>query len=75
MKMTRSEVVYLLLGILCVMQISKAAPVTDVRDGNNIVDEIIMKLKQLKQQSEGNEKSVCVCPVTQKKTKKNVVCR
>ena len=53
MKMTRSEVVYLLLGVLCIIQISNAAPVTDVRDGNSIVDEIIMKLKQLRQQNEG----------------------
>lgn len=53
MKMTRSEVVYLLLGVLCIIQITNAAPISDVRDGNSIVDEIIMKLKQLRQQSEG----------------------
>lgn len=52
MKMTRSEVVYLLLGVLCIIQLSNTAPVTDVRGDNSIVDEIIMKLKQLRQQSE-----------------------
>jgi hypothetical protein len=36
------------------MQISNAAPA--VADGNNnVVDEILMRLKQLKQQSEGKE--------------------
>ena len=55
MKMTRSEVVYLLLGVLCIIQISNAAPISDVRDGNSIVDEIIMKLKQLRQQNEGKK--------------------
>lgn len=36
------------------VQFTCSAPVTDVHDGNDIVDEIIMRLKQLKQQSEGN---------------------
>lgn len=53
MKMTRSEVMYLLLGVLCIIQITNAAPISDIRDGNSIVDEIIMKLKQLRQQNEG----------------------
>lgn len=54
MKMTRSEMLCLLLGIFCIMQMTIAAPVaSDTRDANNVVDEIIMKLKQLKQQSEG----------------------
>ncbi|KAG5673646.1 hypothetical protein PVAND_003674 [Polypedilum vanderplanki] len=54
--MTRSEILCFLLGVLCIMQISAtvAAPATDVREGNNnIVDEIITKLKQLRQQNEG----------------------
>ncbi|KAG5673645.1 hypothetical protein PVAND_003674 [Polypedilum vanderplanki] len=53
--MTRSEILCFLLGVLCIMQISAtvAAPATDVREGNNnIVDEIITKLKQLRQQNE-----------------------
>ncbi|CRL07271.1 CLUMA_CG020250, isoform A [Clunio marinus] len=36
------------------MQISLAAPVTDSREGNDFVDEIIHRLNQLKQQNEGN---------------------
>lgn len=54
--MTRIEIVVcLLLGVsFCFMQISNAAPA--VADGNNnVVDEILMRLKQLKQQSEGKE--------------------
>lgn len=54
--MTRIEIVLcLLMGVLCFMQISNAAPA--VADGNNnVVDEILMRLKQLKQQSEGKGK-------------------
>lgn len=50
--MTRIEIVMcILVGVVCLMQISNAAPVSD--GNNNVVDEILMRLKQLKQQSEG----------------------
>ena len=56
MKMTRSEILCFLLGIFCIMQITiDAAPVSEIRDTNNIVDEILMRLKQLKAQSEGKK--------------------
>jgi hypothetical protein len=52
-KMTRIEIVMcLLVGVVCFMQISSAAPVSD-GNNNNVVDEILMRLKQLRQQSEG----------------------
>jgi hypothetical protein len=40
------------------MQMTNAAPaLSDARDANNVVDEIISKLKQLRQQSEGKKES------------------
>ena len=49
MRMTRIEMVMcLLLGVFCLNQISSAAPVSD--GNSNVVDEILMRLKQLKQQ-------------------------
>lgn len=54
MKMTRIEtVMFLLLGVSCFIHISSSAPVSDAN--NNVVDEILMRLKQLKQQSEGKK--------------------
>ena len=54
MRMTRIEMVMcLLLGVFCLNQISSAAPVSD--GNSNVVDEILMRLKQLKQQSEGKK--------------------
>ena len=52
MKMTRSEIVCLLMGLLCVMQITAAPAVnTDAQArNNNALDEIIMRLKELRQQ-------------------------
>lgn len=45
----------LIVAFASFVQLSLAAPRFDVHDGNDVVDEIIMKLKQLKQQGEGNE--------------------
>lgn len=54
MRMTRIEMVMcLLLGVFCLNHISSAAPVSD--GNNNVVDEILMRLKLLKQQSEGKK--------------------
>lgn len=54
-KMTRIEIVVcLLLGVFCFMQISSAAPAV-AEGNNNVVDEILMRLKQLRQQSEGKD--------------------
>jgi hypothetical protein len=56
--MTRIEIVMcILMGVVCFMQISSAAPVSD--GNNNVVDEILMRLKQLKQQSEGEDDEKC----------------
>lgn len=56
-EMTRIEIVVcLLLGAFCCVQITSAAPVAD-GNNNNVVDEILMRLKQLRQQSEGKESS------------------
>lgn len=52
-RMTKSPILCLILAFACYMQFSTAAPVIDSRQGNDVVDEIILKLKQLKQQSEG----------------------
>lgn len=59
MKMTRSEIVCLLLGALCIMQIS-AAPVsnTNAHDENKIIDEILVKLSQMKLPNEGKNMNV-----------------
>jgi hypothetical protein len=53
--MTKIESVCLLLMAVCLVQCVIAAPVTEARDGNNnLVDDIIVKLKQLRLQNEGN---------------------
>jgi hypothetical protein len=54
-KMTKSKMLCLIVAFACFVQLSIAAPVAESRSGNDVVDEIIQKLKQLKQQSEGNE--------------------
>lgn len=51
--MLKFEVLCLLVSVFCVIQLSKALPVRQEADGNELVDEIIFKLKQLKQQNEG----------------------
>jgi hypothetical protein len=51
-KMTKSKILCLIAAFACV-QLSLAAPIAESHQPNDVVDEIIMKLKQLKQQSEG----------------------
>ncbi|CAO1421105.1 unnamed protein product [Diamesa hyperborea] len=51
--MLKFEVFCLLVTVFCVIQLSIALPVRQEADGNELVDEIIFKLKQLKQQNEG----------------------
>lgn len=53
-KMTKLQILFLVIFVSFVQFIS-SAPVTDIHEGNDIVDEIIMRLKQLKQQTEGNK--------------------
>lgn len=50
-KMTK--MLYLFVAFSCLLKLSVAAPFIDNHQSNDVVDEIIMKLKQLKQQSEG----------------------
>lgn len=54
-KMTKVKVMCLIVAFAALLQLAAAAPRFDSHEGNDVVDEIIMKLKQLKQQSEGNE--------------------
>lgn len=54
-KMTKIQVMFLLVAFAALIQFTTAAPHFDGHEGNDVVDEIIMKLKQLKQQGEGNE--------------------
>lgn len=61
LEMTKVKVLCLTVAFVCLAQLSTAAPVTDSRTGNDVVDEIIMKLKQLKQQSEGKGGSKLCC--------------
>lgn len=53
-EMTKVKMLCLIVAIASFVQFSLAAPHFDGHDGNDVVDEIIMKLKQLKQQGEGN---------------------
>ena len=58
-KMTKSKMLCLSVAFACFVHLSIAAPLSENHQGNDVVDEIIMKLKQLKQQSEGKiEKSL-----------------
>jgi len=57
-KMTKVELVCLLLTACCLMELTMAAP---VESGPDVVDEIIAKLKQLRQQTEGKVCGVEVC--------------
>lgn len=68
-KMTKVQVICLIVSFAALMQFTVAAPHFDSHDGNDVVDEIIMKLKQLKQQGEGNGivkslENVVKCAVT-----------
>lgn len=53
--MTKVKVMCLIVAFTALVQLTNAAPHYDGHEGNDVVDEIIMKLKQLKQQGEGNE--------------------
>lgn len=53
--MTKVKVLCIFVAFACIMQVSMAAPV-DNHEGNEIVDEIMMRLRQLKAQSEGKGK-------------------
>jgi hypothetical protein len=52
--MTRIEVLCLLLATFCLIELTIAAPAQS--EGNDVVDEIIAKLRFLKLQAEGNIK-------------------
>lgn len=54
-KMTKVKVLCLTVAFACLMQLSMAAPAMDGHDGNDVVDEIIAKLRQMKAQGEGKE--------------------
>lgn len=56
-KMTKVKMLFLILACASFVQFSLAAPRFDGHERNDVVDEIIMKLKQLKQQ-EGNKRTV-----------------
>lgn len=58
-KMTKITVLCLIVASACLVQFSLAAPMLDNHEANEVVDEIIMKLKQLKLQGEGKQ-NVCV---------------
>lgn len=55
MEMMKFQFLFLAVFVFFV-QFTCSAPVMDVHDSNDIVDEIFNKLKQLKQQSEGRDK-------------------
>lgn len=55
-KMTKVKVLCLIVAFIGLVQLSMAAPVSDGHEGNDVVDEIIAKLRQLKVQSEGKRK-------------------
>lgn len=59
-KMTNVKVLCLIAAVACLVQLSVGAPVSDGHEGNDIVDEIISRLRLLKQQSEGKRKMFCV---------------
>lgn len=49
--MTRIELMCLILATVCLLELTIAAPAPS--EGNDVVDEIIAKLRFLKQQAEG----------------------
>lgn len=51
--MTKVKVLCLVMAFAAFMEVSLAAPTADGHETNEVVDEIIMRLKQLRQQSEG----------------------
>lgn len=72
-KMTKSKNLCLILALATVLvQLSLAAPVIERGQGSEI-DEIIMKLKQLKQQSEGKNWKIAwkICVVVKLVVVKN----
>lgn len=52
-KMTKTQMLCLIVAF-SIVQFTAAAPVSDGHESNDVLDEIIMRLKQLKQ-NEGNE--------------------
>lgn len=56
-KMTKVHFLCLIVACASFVQFSFAAPHFDGHEANDVVDEIIMKLKQLKQ-GEGNKRNV-----------------
>lgn len=54
-KMTKITMMCLLVAFACVVQTSFAAPMPENHEGNEVLEEILARLRQLKQQSEGNE--------------------
>lgn len=52
--MTKTQMLCLIVAFTSVVQFTAAAPVPDGHESNDVLDEIIMRLKQLKQ-NEGNE--------------------
>lgn len=52
-KMTKFSILCLIVVFACYMQFLTAAPMINNRPANDMMDEIIVKLKQLQQQSEG----------------------
>lgn len=55
-KMTRFPVLCLLVAFACVLKpvIAAPAPVIEVQNGNEVLNEIISRLKQMKVAGEGN---------------------
>lgn len=54
-KMTKTQMLCLIVAFTSsIVQFTAAAPVSDGHESNDVLDEIIMRLKQLKQ-NEGNE--------------------
>lgn len=53
-KMTKTQMLCLIVAFTSIVQFTAAAPVPDGHESNDVLDEIIMRLKQLKQ-NEGNE--------------------
>lgn len=52
-RMTKVKILCLVAAFAVVLQVSFAAPVAEGHEANEVVDEILMRLKQLRQQSEG----------------------